>query len=274
VTDRPGGAPSFAQVADALIPQALRAARLVLGQRSGLAEDAVQEALLRAYRAWPALPDKGRDPWPWLRTIVVHEARRLGARNARTAPGLPSGPEEEAPGNAPDPLESVVLEEERAEAARALLHLPALYRVAAELRYTHGLSCAEAAAVLGTPVGTVKWRLHEAHSRVRAGLDDGRLSRATAPEADSVPPCRTASLPAAPGVTALPGPWPPRALEVPGGARPRFAVASRVGGRSPAYWVGTDRGHHLWWSAGPRTLRASGAGIAAVRALAEASAGG
>lgn len=129
-----GDPPTFAQVADGLIPQALRAARMVLGARSGLAEDAVQEALLRAYRAWPSLPDKARDPWPWLRTIVIHEARRLAARDARTGPGPLPDLEDRAAATFPDPLESVVLREERAEAARALLRLPPVYRVAAELR--------------------------------------------------------------------------------------------------------------------------------------------
>ena len=49
---------TFAGAVDPLIPKALRVARMVLGARSGLAEDAVQEALLRAFRAWPSLDRK------------------------------------------------------------------------------------------------------------------------------------------------------------------------------------------------------------------------
>lgn len=250
---------TFAGRVDPLIPQALRVARMVLGVGTGLAEDAVQEALLRAFRAWPALPDKDRDVWPWLRTIVVREARRLAARQGRRTPLPPEDP-------LPDPVDDLVAQEERAEAARALAALPSGYRVTAELRYVHGLSCSETAAVLGTAVGTVKWRMHEAHAMVRERLgrqpaDDGRPP--------ALPEFAVAPVHAVrPGVATLQGTWPPRVLEVPPDARVRFTVPSSVC-KTPAIWVATDRGHHLWWPG----YRATGPTIAGVRALAQEVAG-
>lgn len=138
----------------------------------------------------------------------------------------------------------------------------------------HGLSCAETAAVLGTPVGTVKWRLHEAHARVRAGLEDGRALPGGIPERDPLPPRLAGRGGVGPGVAVLPGGWPPRLLELPAGEAVRFAVASRVRGQAPAFWVGGRRTHHLWWPDGTGVLRVSGDSVGAVRALAEATGSG
>ena len=268
--------PSFASAVHPLIPRALHAARAFLGPRCDLAEDAVQEALLRAYRAWPALPDKERTIWPWLCTIVLRECRR---QCSRIRDAGPLAEEARLAAQAPDPLESLVASEERAEAARALAGLTAGYRCAALLRYIHGLSCAEAAAVLGAPLGTVKWRLHEARGQVRRLLAPGEDAGRPRPEpreaaAPLLPPLRWTTGPAPAALTVLRGGWPPAALEVPGGSRVQFAVPSRVGGRHPAAWVGTDRGHHLWWSAGGPVWRASGTSIAGVRLAAEGAAAG
>ncbi len=159
----------------------------------------------------------------------------------------------------------------------------------------HGLSFAEAAAVLGAPVGTVKWRLHEAHAHMRRALavgDDAGCQRPQPRGADTanhrpdrvcartrdsgvLPPVRWTRGPAPAALAALRGVWPPAALEVPPGTRVRFAVPSRVAGRHPVAWVGADGGHHLWWWAGEWVWRACGAGIAEVRAAAAgADAGG
>ena len=262
--------PSFAAAVDPLIPRALRAARAFLAERADLAEDAVQEALLRAYRAWPALPDKRRDIWPWLCTIVLRECRRARKRARREVPVAELADEPPCP----DPLQSLVAREERAEAARALAGLPGLYRSAAELRYLNGLSCTDAASVLGTPVGTVKWRLHEARLRLRyalapaewAGSPPAAAREATNPP---LPPLRWTAGPEPAPLSLLPGGWPPAVLEVPAGSRVAFAVPSRVAGRQPAVWVGTDRGHHLWWSGRGAVRRAYGHTIAQVRVAAE-----
>jgi len=123
--------------------------------------------------------------------------------------------------------------------------------------------------VLGAPVGTVKWRLHEAHGLVRAGLVGGRpLRDEPVPTADPWPPCcGVQGVPL--GVSRLPGGWPPAALPVPAGAAVHFVVASQVGRTSAGFWVATDRSHHLWWGCAGHALLASGSAIMSVRAMAE-----
>lgn len=269
---------SFASAVDPLIPRALRVARAFLGPLSdpaALAQDAVQEALIRAYRAWPGLPDKERDIWPWFYTIVVRECHRL-LRHPRNILPLPDS---ELVDPRPSPLESLVELEERTEAAKALAGLAYVYRSTAELRYIHGLSCADTAAVLGVQVGTVKWRLHEARVRMRETLvpgdDTGRLRpEPTEPAELLLPPIRWTRGQPASGLVRVGRSWPPSTLDIPGGDRVYFAVASRVRGCSSAVWVGTDRGHNLWWSDGRAVWRSSGGNIAEVRATAEEAAAG
>lgn len=283
-------APSFAAVLDPLLPRALRAARAFLGPgpAGGMAEDAVQEALLRAFRAWPALPDKERDVWPWLCTIVLRECRRLAGREReRTERLVPLPPgdglDDGRPGAPAGPLEAVIAGEDRAEAVRALGALRGGLRTAAELRYVHGLSCADAAAVLGVPVGTLKWRMHAAHARLRAALVPGEEAgrfrpgweappEAALPPAAPLPPVLRVAVPgASPGcVSGQAGGWPPGALEVPAADGPvHFAAPSRVAGRHPGAWVAAERAHHLWWEAAGRVWRACGPSVGAVRAAAE-----
>ena len=270
------GVPSFAAVVDGLVPRALRTARALLGSERYVAEDAVQEALLRALRAWPALPDKTGDPWPWLRTIVVHECRR---QHRRLGPAGTADMAPEIPDGGPGPLECLLDAEERAEAVRALAGLGGAFRTAAELFYVHGLSCPEVAAVLGTPVGTVKWRLHTARTALRRllledGDDAGRIRPEPRAPVPPLPPLRWAPRPADPAPTAVAERWPPDFLEVPAGHRVRFVVPSRVGGGGHAAWASTHVGHHLWWQGVRSVWRASGGAIGELRALAEGVAAG
>lgn len=270
--------PSFASAIDPLIPRALRVARAFLGplpDSPHLAQDAVQEALIRAYRAWPSLLDKQRDIWPWFYTILVRECRRL-LRRARNLLPLPDG---ELVNPDPGPLESLVEREERAEVVQALSGLAYAYRSTAQLRYIHGLSCADTASVLGLPLGTVKWRLHEARIRVRAvlapGDDTGRFRPEPAEPAESqFPPFRWTAGQRAVGVFRVGGNWPPMTVDVPDCDHVCFAVASRVRNYPSALWVATDLGHDLWWSDASLVWRSSGTTIAEVRATAEEAAAG
>src|SRR4051794_12269275 len=59
----------------------LRETRRVLGQ-GGAAEDATQEALIRAWRQRDSCQDPRR-PGPWISTIARREALRLAGRHSR-----------------------------------------------------------------------------------------------------------------------------------------------------------------------------------------------
>jgi RNA polymerase sigma-70 factor, ECF subfamily len=154
------------------------------------AEDLVQDALVRAYRAlggWEAARIRDVALRPWLASIVVNLARnRARARAVRPAttsladelthPRLaePAGREGETPHGRLDRREA-----REAWAAR-LLALPERYRGPLVLRCVDGLSYDETADVLNRPTGTVKAQVHRGLALLRAAL-----------EAETAPPSRT-----------------------------------------------------------------------------------
>jgi RNA polymerase sigma factor (sigma-70 family) len=68
------------------------------------------------------------------------------------------------------PEAQAVRSELRAELVRAVESLSADHRAVVELTYFEGRSCAEVAAIVGCPVGTVKTRMMHARRRLRAQL--------------------------------------------------------------------------------------------------------
>ncbi|MBA2315146.1 MAG: RNA polymerase sigma factor [Chloroflexi bacterium] len=130
-------------------------AGLILGTPTG-AEDAVQEALLKAWRDLPALRDADRFQ-AWLRRLVINachdEGRRLGRRRGEVAL---------APEHQPaigDGLDGIV---QRDELAHAFGRLSNEERTVIALRYYLDLSSAEAARALGLREVTYRSRLHRA----------------------------------------------------------------------------------------------------------------
>jgi RNA polymerase sigma factor (sigma-70 family) len=68
------------------------------------------------------------------------------------------------------PEAQAVRSELRARLARAVETLSADHRAVVELTYFEGRSCAEVAAIVGCPVGTVKTRMMHARRRLKAQL--------------------------------------------------------------------------------------------------------
>ena len=120
------------------------------------AEDIVQEALLRGWRAFPQVKDRTAVK-SWLFSIVRNEFHRATARDARHA------------GVDVDGLE---LADERAgpfgmEMRDALLALPASHAEPLALQVLGGFSCAEIAAMLETTEGAVMTRLTRARQALK-----------------------------------------------------------------------------------------------------------
>lgn len=145
-----------------------RLARHLLAGRPADAEDLVQEAMLRAYTAYPRF-EPGTNLRAWLFRIV---------RNAYVDRLRRQGRESELAGGDVAP-EEVALEEFRAEAARtrreadveaALAQLPGELRLALLLVDGEGMRYDEAAAVMDCPVGTVRSRLHRGRRLLRQRL--------------------------------------------------------------------------------------------------------
>jgi RNA polymerase sigma-70 factor, ECF subfamily len=122
------------------------------------AEDVVQEAYLRAYRAFGGF--RGGDGRAWFLAVVRNTCYTWLKRNR---PPEPTASFDEAlPGPASATLDPASLLERGA--AREALHaalaeLPAVFREVVVLRELEGLSYKEIAAVTGLPPGTVMSRL-------------------------------------------------------------------------------------------------------------------
>ncbi|MEV7924719.1 RNA polymerase sigma factor SigM [Kitasatospora sp. NPDC088779] len=138
-----------------------------LGDREEAA-DALQDALVSAFRAAPGF--QGRSAvTTWLHRIVVNacldRARRSATR--RTTP-LDEDPRRlDTLVGAAEPADSpVVRAEVQRELAAALAELPAEQRAALVLVDMQGYPVAEAAELLGVPVGTVKSRCARGRARL------------------------------------------------------------------------------------------------------------
>jgi RNA polymerase sigma-70 factor (ECF subfamily) len=136
------------------------------------AEDLVQDTLLRAFRSMDRFD--GAHPRAWLLTIMRNAEVN---RHRRRRPELLRDPDASLAklaavpsSGAGDPETVVVGETFDAVVAEAYDGLPERHRAVVRLIDLDGLSYAEAADVLGVPVGTVMSRLHRARARMRDRL--------------------------------------------------------------------------------------------------------
>ncbi len=140
-----------------------RTACLILGNRSD-AEEAVQEAFLRAWRFRSSL-GQGADVRPWLYRVVVNTCNsKLRTEIRHRSRRLSDGELEHLPAGDDTPTGVVASN----DVARALRDLPTHLRVVVVLRYYAGLSEREIATAIGKRQGTVKSRLHDARRQLAA----------------------------------------------------------------------------------------------------------
>lgn len=142
-------------------PQSVRTAYLILGNRLD-AEDAVQEAFLRAWKFRDALAHESSFK-PWLYRVVVNSC------NSKLRQEIPN---RDRRGDADDldrVDDSVDTSSRFAlsyDVRRALSDLPVHLRVVIVLRYFADLSEREIAVAIARKPGTVKSRLNEARRRL------------------------------------------------------------------------------------------------------------
>src|SRR5215203_1514830 len=148
---------------------AFRTAYLIVGDASE-AEDAAQEAFVKAYRALGSFRS-GAPFRPWLLAVVANEARNRRRAAGRRAGLFLRAVRERAPENSPSsPEASILAAERREELLDAIGGLREEARWAIACRYFLGLSEVETASVLGCARGTVKSRLSRALGRLRAEI--------------------------------------------------------------------------------------------------------
>ena len=161
----PGTQQEFMRLADAALPGAYRLAAHILSDRSE-AEDAVQEALVLAWRGRGRLREAARFG-AWFDRILVNVCyERLRGRKRSRPDVLP--PELDA--KSADPFAPAIA---RDAVGRALLRLTPEQRVVIVLRYWRDLSIEEIADCVRIPSGTVRSRLHYALRTLKSEIDEG-----------------------------------------------------------------------------------------------------
>jgi RNA polymerase sigma-70 factor, ECF subfamily len=157
---RPGVPEDFDRLYEETYPRLFGTLVTLLRDRAA-AEDCVQEAYLRAFRAWPRWrPDAPVEAW--LHRIAINVAvSHIRRERVRSAVALLRRSPTEAPGPAeigdPD-----LLAELRA--------LPPKQAAALVLRYVHGYSNREIGQALGVPERTVASRLAAARTKLQERL--------------------------------------------------------------------------------------------------------
>jgi RNA polymerase sigma-70 factor (ECF subfamily) len=147
---------------------ALRTAHVVCPETD--ADDAVQDAFLKAYAALPRFRD-GAPFRPWLLRIVANESRnRRRSAGRRIGLAQRAGVAGAALAHAPSPEQGVLAAEERGALVAAINRLRDEDREVIGARFLLELSEADTAEALGIPRGTVKSRTSRALGRLREAL--------------------------------------------------------------------------------------------------------
>jgi RNA polymerase sigma-70 factor, ECF subfamily len=130
-----------------------------------LAEDAVQEAFLAAWRSADRfMPERGKAS-TWILTLVHRRAVDLVRREDRRRAETLADDREPSPVDSAEDDAWLRFERERVQAA--LRQLPDQQREALELAYYGGFTQSELAERLGQPVGTIKSRMFTGLARLR-----------------------------------------------------------------------------------------------------------
>jgi RNA polymerase sigma-70 factor (ECF subfamily) len=171
---RAGDQAAFGALVDAHRRLVFRTAYAALGRRED-AEDVSQEAFILAWRKLSGF--RGDSTFrTWLVTITWRRA--LDRRRTRAAwwQRLMSARERTDPleflaGEAPSPEQGMLARDRAQRARQQIAHLTPTLRDTLLLAATGDYTYQEISAMLGTPVGTVKWRVSEARRILSARLD-------------------------------------------------------------------------------------------------------
>jgi RNA polymerase sigma-70 factor (sigma-E family) len=152
---------AFSEFVEARSASLFRSAYLMVGDHQ-LAQDLLQEALVKTLLAWPRLRDRANVD-AYTRRIIVTTAiswRRRRSFHERPRDTLPERVD-------PDLVDAVVTHD---AVVAALLTVPPRQRAAIVLRYYDDLTEAQTADVMGCSVGTVKSQVSVGLRRLREAL--------------------------------------------------------------------------------------------------------
>ena len=171
-----GDREAFAVLARAAAARLDAAARLITRDRD-VARDAVQEALIRAWRDLPGLRDPDRFD-AWIHRLTVNAAIDEHRRRRRRVIEVAMDPIDHA---APHDAFAVLADRDALD--QALGQLAPEHRALVVLHYYLGMPLPEAAASLGITLSSAKSRLHRSMLSLRAvfGLRDSEPTDIPAP---------------------------------------------------------------------------------------------
>jgi len=132
------------------------------------ADDIVQDAMLRAFRAFDGF--RGHDAKAWLLAIVRNCWRSAGAASRRR--GL-TGLEDSMADESADPEETAIQAGHQRRLDAMIARLPADFREVLILREMEDMSYREIAEITGSPIGTVMSRLARARTLLRGFAKEG-----------------------------------------------------------------------------------------------------
>lgn len=141
-----------------------------------LAEDCTQEAYAKAWRDWDRIRSHD-DPLSWVRTVARRDAISQWRKDGNRAKALVRHGVD-GPTAAPN--------EDRVAVRDALAQLPEPLRETVALFYIADLSIEQIAHETGSPVGTIKARLHRGRAQLAQLIrahDPARLPERTEPDA-------------------------------------------------------------------------------------------
>ncbi len=143
------------------------------------AQDLVQDVLLKLYRRRDELTSI-RELSPWLGRVLfnqfIDDKRRYGRQPLKAVDGLIGVEDHPDRANGAEPEASAERHQVRAQLTSALARLTEEHRIVVLLHDAEGYKLKEIQELTGTPVGTLKSRLHRARARLREILDkDGTL---------------------------------------------------------------------------------------------------
>ena len=162
---RRGDRDAFATLATDLYARFHRVAYSVLRDRE-LALDAVQTAMLAAWRELPSLRDPGRFE-AWAYRLLIHACYAEGRKRQRLR-HLPNLLHEESEPMAFDEVGALA---DRDQLERAFRFLSVDHRAIVVLHHLADQPLPRVAEILGIPEGTARSRLHRAMGQLRAGLE-------------------------------------------------------------------------------------------------------
>ena len=162
-----GDLEAFDQLVLRYRPAVVRVAQAIVGPQH--AEDVAQDALLLAFKALPSIETPRKFP-AWLSAIVRHRALRfVKGEHARTSRNVLM--DQVLLENLDSLSQPFIDHSDDEELEQALAKVPKDYALVLRMRFVDEMPLKRIAALLGVPLSTAKWRLHQGKKLLRKEID-------------------------------------------------------------------------------------------------------